>query len=424
LNERKNTTTQEQSSTEQRPSVKEQSLTQEQSSTEQLSSLKEHSSADVVSSTQKISSTPKPGLTKGNTTSIIKETAPGETSASNQKTSLSKENSTPNKNTSPEFLSFNQNLKDVSPKEKVSTVSDIEQPLLADQAEPGITDRLKGKTPFLSVARQSAGSPSDIRARFPTPKSEAATLTDIARPRKVKINRWSYGVSASGGISAVNEGKLIAFNNATVEDVSTVAPFAPQQPYTPSSISPGITYSLGAFVQRALTNKWSLSVGLNYLQLNTHNKVGNEINSRAIVNNGNRGFYFVQSYFTIDQDNTREYRNRYHFVEMPVELHLNINNSKKLPMYVNTGISVSRLIRSNSLHFDGTTGVYYRNDKLINRTQVATSAGFAVGLLNRTTRPIQVGPTVRYNVTKILQKDVSARTNFMSFGIDARMFIK
>lgn len=242
--------------------------------------------------------------------------------------------------------------------------------------------------------------------------------------KKIKALHWSYGLQSSAGISAVNEGKLLGFNNARVEDVSTVAPFAPQQPYQPSSISPGFTYSVGAFVQKDLSKKLSLSVGLNYLQVNTHNKVGSEINSRAVVNNGTRGYIFVPSYFTIDRDYTTEYRNRYHFIEVPVIVHTRINKSKKLPISANTGIAVSRLIKSNSLHFDGTTGVYYQNDKLLNRTQLAANVGLSFGILNKTTRPIEIGPSVRYNVSKILEKDVSTRKNFMSFGIDARMFIR
>lgn len=256
------------------------------------------------------------------------------------------------------------------------------------------------------------------------PFASQPTLTHAQPGKKIKAVRWSYGLQSSAGISAVNEGKLLGFNNARVEDVSTVAPFAPQQPYQPSSISPGFTYSIGGFVQRELSTKFSLSVGLNYLQINTHNKVGSEINSRAVVNNGTRGYIFVPSYFTIERDYTTEYRNRYHFIELPVSLHTRLNKSKKLPIHANTGIAVSRLIKSNSLHFDGTTGVYYQNDKLLNRTQLAANAGLSVGILNKTTRPIQIGPSVRYNVSKILEKDVSTRKNFMSFGINARMFIR
>jgi hypothetical protein len=242
--------------------------------------------------------------------------------------------------------------------------------------------------------------------------------------KKVNTNKWSYGLSAFAGISAVNEGHILNFNNAQVQDVAQVAGFAPRPAYTPSSISPGFSFSGGAFVMRELSDKFSVSLGLNYLQMNTRNKVGSERNGSQVVNNGTRGYIFVYNYFTVEPDEQTDYRNKYHFIEMPVELHTKINKSKKTPITVNTGVAVSQLLKSNSLHFDGTTGVYYRNDKLLNQTQFAVKTGVSVGLLNKTTRPIVIGPSARYNVSKILQKDVSARKNFMSLGVDVKMFIR
>jgi len=240
-----------------------------------------------------------------------------------------------------------------------------------------------------------------------------------------KINKWSYGLNGYAGISAVNEGHILNFNNAQVEDVSQVPSFAPIPAYKPSSISPGFSFSAGAFVKRDLNKTFSLSLALNYLQINTRNKVGSEVNgSQLIVNNGSRGYMMIANFFTVDQDKPSEYRNRYHFIEVPVELHTKINKSKKTPIHFNTGVAVSQLLKSNSLHFDGTTGVYYKNDELLNKTQVALKAGLTIELLNKTKRPIWLGPSARYNVTKILQEDVAAKKNFMLLGIDVKMFIK
>jgi hypothetical protein len=237
-------------------------------------------------------------------------------------------------------------------------------------------------------------------------------------------SKWSYGLSAMAGISAVNEGHLLNFNNAEVEDVARVPSFAPRPPYKPSSISPGLSFSGGLFVNRVLNRRFSLSLGVNYLQLNTLNKVGSQINGSQIVNNGTRGYILVSNYFTVDEDRPSEYRNRYHFIEVPLEVDMKLNQSRKTPLHVNTGVAVSHMLKSNSLHFDGTTGVYYKNDNLVNQTQVALKTGVSVGILNRTTRPLWIGPSAKYYLSKILQKDVSARKNFMSLGVDVKMFIR
>jgi hypothetical protein len=262
---------------------------------------------------------------------------------------------------------------------------------------------------------------------YPIGTITPSPLNFVQSPKKSaakKLNKWSYGLSAFVGISAVSEGHLLNFNNAQVEDVSRVPSFAPRPSYKPSSISPGIAYSAGLFVKRELNSRFSLSIGANYLQLNTRNKVGDQEYGNQIVNAGASGFQAVTNYFRVERDRISEYHNRYHFIEVPVELHTRLNRSAKTPIQLTTGVAVSQLLKSTSLHFDGTTGVYYKNDRLLNETQVAAKTGISVGILNKTTRPLWIGPSAKYNISKILKKDVSARTNFMSIGVDVKMFIK
>jgi hypothetical protein len=264
-------------------------------------------------------------------------------------------------------------------------------------------------------------------SNYPVGTITPSPLNFIQTPKKSpskKSNKWSYGLSAFGGISAVNEGHLLNFNNAQVEDVSRVPAFAPRPSYTPSSISPGVTYSGGLFVKRELNTKFSLSLGINYLQLNTRSKVGDREIGNQIVNAGVGGFQAVTSYFRVERDKLSEYHNRYHFIEVPVELHTKLNRSQKTPVVLTTGMAVSQLLRSTSLHFDGTTGVYYRNDELLNQVQVAAKTGVSIGILNKTKRPLWVGPAAKYNISRVLEKGVSSKTNFMSIGVDVKMFIK
>lgn len=272
-----------------------------------------------------------------------------------------------------------------------------------------------GRNLSLMISHYPVGTitPSPLRLNQPHKK-----------PTAKKWNKWLYGISGFIGITAVNEGHLLNFNNAQVEDVSLLPSFAPQPSYKASSISPGLAYSGGLFVKRELSNRFSLSFGANYLQLNTRNKVGNREYGSQVVNAGASGYQFVYSYFTVERDKTSEYHNRYHFIEVPLELHTRLNRTKKMPVQLTTGVAVSRLLKSTSLHFDGTTGVYYKDDRLLNQTQVAAKAGVSIGILNKTSKPLWIGPSAKYNISKILKKDVSAKTNFMSIGIDVKMFIR
>jgi len=247
--------------------------------------------------------------------------------------------------------------------------------------------------------------------------------------KKSSGSKWSYAIDAYSGIVAVYDGRLASFHKPQVEDIAVTPSqtaiagiYAPQ--YKPSTISPGLAFSVGAAVKRELSRRFSVSIGLNYLQLNTRSRVGERVNSSNVVNNGTRGYLYVQSYYRLDPTENAEYKNRYHFIEVPLTLHTRINSGEKLPVYWNAGVVMSRLLNSSSLHFDGTTGVYYKNDRLLNQTQAGVSTGFSFVLFNKTSYPLWIGPSARSNISTILKKDISASKHFVTLGLNVKLFLK
>jgi hypothetical protein len=282
--------------------------------------------------------------------------------------------------------------------------------------------------PFADLnARADVKAPATIVSPvLKTSGLQNATAALIPKTKKPADKKWSFAVTASAGVATVVEGNMLNFDKSMVEDVSFTPNFAPTPApaYTPSSISPDFTYSAGLAAKYKLSKRFSLSAGVNYTQMNTRSKVGQQVNSSQVVNNGTRGYLYVASYYLVDYEHKSEYRNRYHFLEFPVSLHTRINRSEKLPVYWNAGVIVSRLLRSNSLHFDGTTGVYYKNDRLLNQTQAAVSTGFSFAVFNKRPTPVWIGPSLRYNISPILQKDLSANKHFATLGLDIKIFLK
>ena len=308
------------------------------------------------------------------------------------------------------------------------------EPAIADRMDPPTRleeGRASVESPRAALTLQSL--PPEAKAVTPakTASDEHATAAIHSNPsiKKSSNSKWSYAVKGYGGIVAVNEGGLLNFNHPNVEDVAYTAQFAGARPnyapqYKPSTISPGLAFSAGAEVKRVLSHRFSVSAGLNYTQLNTRSTVGERVNSSQVVNNGTRGYLFVQSYYLLDPNENRQYRNRYHFIEVPVTLNTRINKSEKLPIYWNAGLLVSRLLSSSSLHFDGTTGVYYKNDRLLNQTQAGVTTGFSFVLLNKTAHPLWIGPVARSNISTILKKDIPASKHFVTLGLDVKLFLK
>ena len=271
-------------------------------------------------------------------------------------------------------------------------------------------------------------------------KDDAAILTRAPQSAMNKTSAgknkrpgkdWEYGITGGIGMSYINDGNGLSFTKAMVEDVSMASntttnslliPGPTLALYAASTIKPALSYSLGVAVKKALSKRIALSAGLSYVQYNARTEVGNKVDASQVVNNGPTGYLRVETYYLNAQ--AHDYNNRYHFIYLPVGAHLKLNNGEKFPVYLNAGMAVSRLISSNSLHFDGTTGVYYRNNDLINKTQADISSGISVVLFNRHSTPLWVGPAFRYNLSSLLQKDVSGTKRLIYAGLDLKMFLK
>lgn len=276
-----------------------------------------------------------------------------------------------------------------------------------------------------------------------TPVTPKKTTPQVAtlQPKKDtrKESKWQFGVNAEGGASGVSSEGLFGFleKKEAVADLAA-APnynfagnsqtFAPQFPRPPvnraSSLSMGPAISIGGFAQRKLSNRVSLSAGIQYTILSARQVVGKKFNNDRTVNRAPATSQVVASYYDNSASTASKYTNKYHFIELPITLHAQLNEGKRLPFGVDVGFSASRLLKTTALHYDGIGNVYYKDDALFNKTQWTASAGFFVKLFNQSNHPLSVGPMMRYNMTPMLVKDFSTGQHLWSVGLRARVLLK
>ena len=275
----------------------------------------------------------------------------------------------------------------------------------------------------------------EVQILATTPKKE-----QIVRQKR---NRWQWGVQAEGGYTGVTQdglfGGLFSFlnRNNSVEKVadltlSSPAPsngmqnnYAPQFPRPvnkPSEITMGPSFALGGFVQRTLSRRFTLAIGLQYAYLSTRTVVGAKFDSTRAVNRAPATSQLVSSYY--DANNTENYTNQYHFIEIPVTLHTKLNKGMRMPLVWDLSVSAARMIGTTALHYDGLGGVYYKDNNLFNKTQWIIATGFNVGLFQKSKHPIAVGPSVRYNMTSLLKKDYNTGQHLWSAGLKVSMLLK
>jgi hypothetical protein len=268
--------------------------------------------------------------------------------------------------------------------------------------------------------------------------SVAQIVTPIERKPK-KGNKWQWGVQASGGSSNISTERLFGFSNPFSMEKSLVADVASNSPANmyaisinppankkPSAIETGVAYSIGGFVQRSVARRLTLGAGLQYSYYSVRTKVGQRVDNAQAVNIGPQGSAIVDQFYRNSSPAvSRSYTYRYHFIELPVYVNWQINKARRLPPVAwHGGFSVARLIGTNALHYDGVSGVYFKDNGLFNKTQVALTSGVEIGLFQKYRFPIWVGPSFGYNVTGLISKEVSNSQFLWTGGVRLKMLLK
>ncbi len=229
---------------------------------------------------------------------------------------------------------------------------------------------------------------------------------------KSKASVWTFGLTGGAGISNTNQ-SLFKQSNVTGQYYSlpNSSPISGAVVSVPASseISPGFSFTVGAFVSRYLSKRIFVSAGLNYHYYSTHINTGYAIDSSIIVYNPsyyNLGSATIPTAYAINNyyqsGSSHSYTNNYHFFELPVSADFQLNKSVRLPLYWQGGLSVSYLFSSNALLFDPNGNLYYQNSSVFNKIQWNGTTGFMVGFpLNK--NELRLGPELQYGFSGLLK---------------------
>lgn len=258
------------------------------------------------------------------------------------------------------------------------------------------------------------------------------SMNGIEKTQDIKINssgklKWQWGISANAGIARVVQGGLInAFEKSLVMDAasyngSVQTPGSPGY-NKPAFINAGLNWSAGFFVQRKVRDRLRLSAGLQYHSFSTNNSIGSRIDSTRIINNGTSNSLRVEGYYRNGDDGN--YTSNYQFLELPLTMHIQLTNNKRTPFYWNSGLSIGRLLTTNALHYDGSSGFYYKDNNLFRRTQLDFHTGLSIKLLSRSKNPLEIGPQFHYKLSSLLHSNNNDQRHLLSGSLYVRWFLK
>ena len=144
--------------------------------------------------------------------------------------------------------------------------------------------------------------------------------------------KWKWGLHITPGVSSLNDND-ISFGGANFADAfayqnpvgsGTASPPPPRQ--KPSEIKTGFALQIGAFAQRKLSSRTSLSLGLQYGYYSNVLHIGD---SRSSINSNNQ-FYSALGRNQVYNagSGTTKYTNHYHFIELPFLFQWQLNKNK------------------------------------------------------------------------------------------------
>jgi hypothetical protein len=302
----------------------------------------------------------------------------------------------------------------------------IQDNIVADELEAGHNaEKNSAGPPGGRDQQENAGSMAAQKTQ-----SNIAQLKQPAPPETAKTevkldkqHRWKFGFSGSAGISNVFQtvtaqkavtspfyNPSIYYNsNNTTSRVLGAAP--PPPPHSPSTEQAGFSFAAGGFVQRSITRKIYFTLGLNYHYYSSSIQTGNKVNLNnfsAFASAAINPAYLYGSSYT--------HMNRYHFLELPVSLGYKIIQSRKHPVTMDAGLSFSRVLGSDALYYNESTGTYMKNNGILNKVQVMANSALMVGFV-RQKMLIQLGPQVQYGVSTLLTSPSGNKEHLFFGGI-------
>ena len=254
-------------------------------------------------------------------------------------------------------------------------------------------------------------------------KSELKTDTMAATKKQPAISKkWKWGVLVTPGISSfVNQAFLFSanksadFNNSPSSGGVTVP-----QPARPSKRESGFALQLGGFVKRNISRKAQLSLGLQYSFYSDHILIGGRRDSilnytpqSMTLNDASRVYGTANSF--------NNYTNHYHFIELPVELHVQLNKNPDKPFFLDMGFIAGQLISTNALVYDTAFGgIYFDGKKQLNKTQFSLTSGFSWTISSKKIL-WSIGPLINVHLNRLLDNSFESEKYLFMPGIRTKI---
>ena len=244
---------------------------------------------------------------------------------------------------------------------------------------------------------------------------------------KKNPGKLSFGITAYAGRSNTVENLfgIGSSKNMPGNSINDSLGFATNHPEKPFSSS--FSYKAEVFVQKNISLKNSVSVGINYMYFSTKAKVTNANSSLILAVPGPTGLEYINSYYRpaargsnmLVNEHIFTGLNEYSFAGLDVQFHQSLLSSKKTGLYADAGLSAMRLLSANTLIYDNKTNTYYYRNDWLAKWQASFNAALSLHIKINRNNYLFVGPEMSYGFTNLLNNKNYAAQHLLSYGLKA-----
>jgi len=236
-------------------------------------------------------------------------------------------------------------------------------------------------------------------------EQESSNKKTFTKKEKTK-SKWDFFIAVAAGRFSTGSSYLGQTANSEYYDSPTASNGGgtPSNGFTrPSQVIPGFSFNTVVKANRKLSPKTAIIVGLGYQY------AGTSITTGQILSGASRDNFAAGT--------ANKFHNKYHFIQLPVEIQSMIGKGNKLPLYWNAGFTFSRLIGADVLQFDRSRGIYFKDNSYFNKTSIGISGGLLLEVLKKQKPQWLVGPQFYYSLTPVAGSGLYNKTHYSFLGL-------
>jgi len=232
-----------------------------------------------------------------------------------------------------------------------------------------------------------------------------------------------WGLNFSAGYSKITQNLLFHKTGGQSNAYSSNSPGTVNGGSTgfmnPQSASnSSFAFQAGVTINKNISKRSKLSIGLQYTYLADRIKTGTKQASNAQLSY----LFNISAYYNSTAQET--FTDRFHFIELPIMYDWRITGNSNHFLSINAGASISYLLSTNALVYDTAAGgIYYHNNSSFTRKTMNFISGLSYHFGGKNFK-LAIGPQFSFNLNDIIKSNPDQRRYFLYSGLDANMIFE